>query len=178
MNCKIIYTSIKLALLSILFIQCKSNNTKKFHFQSVGWTVTVPAYMNIQYSATIYKSLPNTTSQEHFASADKLLLQVVDTGGWRLNGNSLTAGIKPIDNTKSWDEILRALRSDYAGTYNRYYLPKTKVDSVFSKESLDGKELSKNFICCFAVATAENLAKKNTSVNGRRRDCLNGTNDR
>lgn len=169
---KTIYRPVTICAILLLFIQCKSNKTKTFHFDSVGWTVTVPARMNVRDSATIHKALPNTTSKTSFDYSDKMLLQVLDTGGWRLNGSSLSAGIKPMEKSKDWEETLRLIRSKYSGTYDRDYLPETKVDSVFSKEAIDGNIFDKSSFKFTGPGRTQHIMIYSRAINGYEFHCI------
>lgn len=161
-----------ICLFATFSLQCQSSKTKTFHFKSVGWTVTVPAHMNVEDSATTYKDLPHTTGSPSFMYSDKRLLQVLDTGGWRLNGPSLSAGIKPLEQGKDWNEIVQVIRSHYADTYNRDYLPKTNVDSVFSKETVDGKSFDKSAFKFTGPGWTQNIVIYSRAINGFEFHCV------
>lgn len=188
-------------LISILFLQCKSDTTKTFYFQSIRWKVTVPSYMNIQDSAAIYKSLPkaeesstaipndsivydepyppkekssliNITSRTPINFSEKMLLQVRDTSGWQINASSLSAIIKPLEKGKSWDESLRSMRSEFAGAYAKVYLPKTTVDTVFSMESIDGKIFNKSYFKITGPNWTQNIVVYSRFINRYEFHCV------
>jgi hypothetical protein len=117
-------------------------------------------------------SLPNTTRQSPIDFPEKMLLQVIDTGGWRLNGRSLTATIKPREKEKSWTESLRLMRSEFAGMYVRDYLPNTKVDTVFSKESIDGKIFDKSHFSITGPNWTQNIVVYSRIINGYEFNCV------
>ena len=166
------YTFLTICLISLLCIHCKSKR-KTFYFQSIGWRVTVPAYMHIEDSATIYNpKQPGINNRNYFSAPEKTLLQVTDTGGWRLNGSSLIASIKPMEKEKSWDEILQFTRSEYAGIYNRDYLPKIKVDTVFSRESIDGKLFDKSYLKFTGPNWTQNIFIYSRLINGYEFHCV------
>lgn len=188
-------------MILFLFIHCKSDNTKTFYFKSVGWKISVPVSMTIRDSATIYKPLPEakqtspaipndsvvydepsprkenlnfTTPLPVYTPIDnpeKLLLQVTETGKWRLNSSSLSAGIKPVTKEKSREEGLRSMRTELAGAYTRDYLPKTTVDTVFSKESVGGKLFDKSQFTYTGANSTQNIVVYSRIINGYEFNC-------
>lgn len=187
-------------VISLFLVGCKSSDTT-FHFSSIGWTVTVPDSLMVEDSSLIYRTLPkaeaspentpydgvadestnppveNSVPAEPYPTTqefpEKLLLRVMDNGGWNLNSNKLLAATKPLaKGVENWQAELQIVRNEFYSAFTRDFLPKVEVDSIFSQETIDGLLFDKSYFKAKG-ATATNYTEIYSKIiNGKQFHCV------
>ena len=157
----------------LLFLGCSPGNTKQFYFRSAGWKISLPVNLSIQDSSQLgdLVVMKDTGVFEPLLK-EKILLQVSDSSNWRLNATYLSASITSMEDTQSWDEALQSMRAGMRRTSILTSPPETPVDSVFSKEMIDGKIFDKTWFKSVRPALTQNVIIFSRAINGYAFHCL------
>jgi hypothetical protein len=114
-------------------LSCHSQTRKqKFHFPSIGWTITIPPGYAIDDSDSFY-------SKRHLSPHEpRTILFVHDTSGWNLTKFAFQVMTTPA--VGSFGHYVDSMRADHRHYYASDWTPFRVVDSSFSETIVAGKK--------------------------------------
>jgi len=182
---------ISTSLIICLFVYCQQDNDKQFYFRSVGWKIAVPDSLLVRDSSIIHKPRLPSMPQPQYDSIvydeqsprtqkskvveqaiqvveypEKMLLDIRISSQWRLGGTSLAASINSVNSKAGWQRNLDSIRTEIGGGFSRDYLPAVRVDSIYSKETVDDKVFDKTVFKVIGKNTVNNMVIYSRYIRG------------